>query len=188
MSYVGNVGNAQDLGLILEAAEATRALPIAYVVVGDGIRRVWLEAEVARRALTNVLVLGYLPRAETPWVNASSDICTVLLSPHIQGDGFPSKIFSIMASGRSAIIAADESSDLRLVAAESHCGRVVPVGRGDLFTEAVLAAFQHPDALAEEGRRAREWVVARYSKETIAAAYDGLIGELLGGQAGKRKG
>ncbi len=179
VSYIGNIGNAQDLSPLVKAAEDLRSLPIVFVVIGDGILRPNLEREVRERELKNVLILGYLPREKTPWANASSDVGSVLLSPHVCGDGFPSKIFSIMGSGRASIVTADEGSDLMRVAAESGCVRVVPVGEPAQFVEAVRQAFNERKSLVEEGQRARQYVISRYSKEAAGAKYDQLITRLV---------
>ena len=178
VSYVGNIGNAQDFSPVVRAAKELKDLPIRFVIAGDGILRKRLEEQILEHKLTNISVLGYVPRDVTPWVNASSDICLVLLSPHVQGDGFPSKIFSIMACGRLAIITADEASDLIRVVRESGCGRVVPAGDPAAFVGAVRKVFEDRELLVHEGGRARDYVVKNYSKEAISAHYDQLIYKL----------
>lgn len=179
VSYVGNIGNAQDFQPVIQAAEEFKELPVKFVIIGDGILRHNLEQQIFEHNLTNISVLGYFPRDDTPWANASSDVCMVLLSPHVKGDGFPSKIFSIMACGRTAIITADEGSDLIRVAQESGCGRVVPVGDTDAFVRAVRKAFEVRDELIDEGINARDYVVRNYSKEAISKHYEQLINSLI---------
>jgi colanic acid biosynthesis glycosyl transferase WcaI len=179
VSYVGNIGNAQDFKPVIQAAKVLKELPIKFVIIGDGILRPNLEQQIFEHNLTNISVLGYLPRDETPWANASSDVCMVLLSPHVQGDGFPSKIFSIMACGRTAIITADEGSDLIRVVQESGCGRVVPVGDADAFVRAIRESFTERDELITEGLNGRDYVVRNYSKESISKHYDQLIHGLV---------
>ncbi len=178
VSYVGNIGNAQDFRPVIHAAKELKNLPIKFVFVGDGILRQSLEQQILEHNLQNISVLGYIPRDDTPWVNASSDICLVLLSQHIQGCSFPSKIFSIMASGRTAFITADEGSDLIRVVQESGSGRVVPVGDRDAFVNEIRRAFYEREVLIAEGLKARDYVVKNYSKEAISAKYDQLIHEL----------
>lgn len=178
ISYVGNIGNAQDFLPVLRAAQALHDLPVRFIIAGDGILRKKLEQQIQERKLINIITLGYVPRDLTPLVNASSDICLVLLSQHVKGDGFPSKIFSIMSCARTAIITADDGSDLKRVVQESGCGRVVPVGDVEAFVEAVRVAFNDRHALMAEGQHAREYVLRHYSKEAISSKYDKLIHEL----------
>lgn len=178
VSYVGNIGNGQDFSPVIYAAERLKELPIKFVFAGDGIRRKKLEQEIEEKKLSNVILLGYVPRDVTPLINASSDVCLVLLSPHIKGDGFPSKIFSIMACARTAIVTADEGSDLKRVLLESGCGRRVPVGNNEAFLAAVKIAYNESEVLKEEGDRARGYVIKNYSKEAIASRYEKMIEEL----------
>ncbi|NTU95680.1 MAG: glycosyltransferase family 4 protein [Bacteroidales bacterium] len=178
VSYVGNIGNGQDYSPVIYAAENLKSLPIKFVFAGDGIRRNILEKEIEERNLSNVMLLGYVPRDVTPLINASSDVCLVLLSPHIKGDGFPSKIFSIMACARTAIVTADDGSDLKRVVQKSGCGHVVKVGDNDAFLKSVKKAYEEQDSLKSEGERARKYVVQNYSKEAIAIKYGKMIEEL----------
>jgi colanic acid biosynthesis glycosyl transferase WcaI len=178
VSYAGNIGNAQDLGPVLHAAGALRDLPIRFLIIGDGILRAQYEREARRENLTNVDFLGYLPFEMTPWANASSDLGLVLLSPHVQGAGFPSKIYSLLASGRSVLVTADEESDLRRIVRESGCGRVVPTGDPAAFAAEVRRAFGERDALREEGRRGRAYVESHASLPEVAAKYSRLIESL----------
>lgn len=178
VSYVGNIGNGQDFGPVIYSAERLRHLPIKFVFAGDGIMRKKLEKEIIDKDLSNVIVLGYVPRDITPLINASSDVCLVLLSSHIKGDGFPSKIFSIMACARTVIVTADEGSDLKRVVLESGCGHVVQVGNNKTFLEAIINVYEEREALKKEGERAREYVVQNYSKQAIAIKYEKMIKEL----------
>lgn len=178
VSYVGNIGNGQDFSPVVYAAERLKSLPIKFIFVGDGIMRKKLEKEIEEKKLLNIIVLGYMPRDVTPWINASSDVCLVLLSPHIKGDGFPSKIFSIMACARTAIVTADDGSDLKRVLQESGCGHVVQVGNNKTFLETIIKVYEEREALEKEGERAREYVVQNYSKQAIAIKYEKMIKEL----------
>src|ERR1019366_8362690 len=55
VAYSGNLGRVHDLAPVLDVAETLRAqTAIAFVLIGDGAQRKWLEAEVATRDLTNL--------------------------------------------------------------------------------------------------------------------------------------
>jgi colanic acid biosynthesis glycosyl transferase WcaI len=179
VSYIGNIGNAQDLEPVLYAAGALRDLPIRFIVIGDGILRAKYEREAHLNHLDKVAFLGYLPFETTPWANAGSDLGLVLLSPHVQGAGFPSKIYSILACGRSALVTADEESDLRRIVRESGCGRVVPTGDPAAFAGEVRRAFEERDVLAAEGARGRAYIEERCSLPAVAAKYSRLIESLV---------
>ncbi len=177
--YGGNVGLSQDWESLLFAASSHAGLPIQYVIVGDGARREWLQAEVDRRALKNVKLLGYQPRERMPEINASSDICTIPMKTDTTKDTFPSKIYTILASARSAVVSADANSELEWVIRNSGCGRVVAPDNPQAYADAILQAYREREVLAAEGERGRRFVEQEYSKEAVGRKYDELIRELV---------
>ncbi len=177
--YGGNVGLSQDWDSLLFAAASHADLPIRYVVVGDGARREWLATEVKRRGLKNVKLLGYQPRELMPEINASSDLCTIPMKTETTRDTFPSKIYTIFASARPAVVSADPDSELEWIIQQSGCGRVVSPDNPQAYADAVLRAFQERDVLPVEGERGRRFVEEEYSKEAVGRKYDQLIRELV---------
>jgi glycosyltransferase involved in cell wall biosynthesis len=178
VSYAGNIGNAQDFTPVLIAAERLRNLPISFVIVGDGIKKESLRTEVARKGLESVILLDYQPRERVPLINAASDLCAVLLDEHVQGFGFPSKIYTILASARVPIVWASPQSDLKAVVDESHCGRFVTIPDVDGFVETLHKCLVTRESLEPEGLLGRKYVERAYTKEAVARVYDGLILEL----------
>jgi len=176
--YGGNVGLVQDWESVLFAAEKTADVPIRFVIVGDGVRREWLAGEVERRKLGNISLLGYQPKELMPEINASCDIGIIPLTNAGFRDGFPSKVYSNMASARPVIVSAPEGSEMAALVKNARCGRTVPPEDGSALADAVRKAYEQRDELPEEGRRGRLLVEREYSKESIASRYDAVIREL----------
>ncbi|MBU2604239.1 MAG: glycosyltransferase family 4 protein [Actinobacteria bacterium] len=177
--YAGNIGLAQDWAPLIYAARELQGLPLKFVVVGDGARKGWLEESIRRESLANVTLFEYQRRDLTPYINAGSDVCTILLSREGSAAGLPSKIYSNMASGRATIVSAAEDSPLARVVYAADCGRVVPPGDPEAYARAIVAAMEDREALAQQGRHGREYVVSRYSKRIMAKKYDRLLHALL---------
>ncbi len=184
--YGGNIGLSQDWESLLFAAAVHAELPIRYVIAGDGARRAWLEAEVARRGLKNVQLLGYQPRELMPLINASSDISTIPMKATTTQDTFPSKIYSILASARPAVVSADPGSELEWVIQQAQCGQVVAPEDPRAYADAVLKAYHERDQLPAAGMRGRSFVEEEYSKEAVGRKYDLLIRELVAGSRGRQ--
>ena len=176
--YGGNIGLVQDWESVLFAAEALKDLPVQFVIVGDGARRQWLADEVSQRGLHKVKVLGYQPKELMPQINASCDIGTIPMTRTGALDGFPSKIYTNMASAKPVIASADADSEMAWIICQSGCGRVVPPEDRQAYADAVMAAFRERGKLAAEGERGRRFVEKDYSKEAIARKYDELIRKL----------
>jgi glycosyltransferase involved in cell wall biosynthesis len=176
--YGGNIGLSQDWNSLLHAAKNFSHLPIQFIITGDGVNRAWLENEVCRRNLQNVKVLGYQEKQIIPQIYACSDICTVPMKAMTTVDTFPSKLYSIMASGKAVLVQAEEETELWWLINEAKCGWVILPGDPQSYADALLRAYHSRKELIEMGERGRRFVMERYSKNIIAKKYDKLIREL----------
>jgi glycosyltransferase involved in cell wall biosynthesis len=106
VSYIGTVGMAHGLQLILDAAHESQArLPdVQFVIVGSGAELNELRAQASRRGLTNVTFVGRVNHAEIVDYWRLSDITLVLLKDTpLFRTVIPSKIFEAMATGTPII-------------------------------------------------------------------------------------
>ena len=118
VSYIGTVGMACGLEVVLEAAEKMSAgvrecgcegvRDVVFVIVGDGAHRAQLEEEAKRRGLKNVVFTGRQPKSSMPAWIASSDASLV----HLKASGLfttvmPSKIFESAGCKRPIIMGVD---------------------------------------------------------------------------------
>lgn len=187
VSYAGNIGTAQDFSPLVYAAKKCEHLPIVFVLAGDGIRRQALQEECSQLGLKNVRFLGYVPREETVWLNASSDLCTIPMAKHVAADGFPSKILTTMAGARPSLVATAMRSPLAEIVFRSHSGTSVSAGQPQEYLAALLEAYRQRDELVLQGLRGRAFVVRHYSKNAVARRYHDLIVELVRDHRRSRK-
>lgn len=174
--YAGNIGLTQDFETVIAAAKQLADISeICFLIVGDGARREWLVKEVKESAIPNVLILPYQPHSTVPLMYASSDICLVPMLRGTTLGTFPSKIYTIMAAGRPAIVAADPDSELAWVVGESKCGVVVPPGDQAALAEAIRSAYNNRGTLGEMGINGREYAVKNHSPEAVARRYHKLL-------------
>lgn len=179
VQYAGNLGLTQGLETILAAARLLQDLPaVRFLIVGDGARRPWLEAQLAQQPSANVLLLPYQPRSRVPQIYAASDLCLVPLKRGTAQETFPSKIYTIMAAGRPVIASADPDSELAWVVEEAGCGWATPPDDAQALAETIRTAYHQRNSLSSMGRRGREYVVKHHSLAAVAAQYDALICEL----------
>lgn len=179
--YAGNIGLTQGFETILAAAERLSGLPdLRFVLVGDGTRRDWLQTQLAQNPHLNVLLLPYQPRSLVPQIYAGSDLCLVPLKRGTAQETFPSKIYTIMASGRPVIASADTDSELAWVVEQAGCGWVVPPDDPEALATAIEQAYRSQSSLPAVGGCGRDYVVAHHSRQPIARHYDALIRDLTG--------
>jgi len=179
VSYVGNIGNAQDFSPVFTAARACADLPISFLMVGDGIKRGALAARAKQEGIKNLEFWGYQPRDTTPWINASSDIALVLLAPHVGNHGFPSKVYTLMASGKPVVLVGDPESDIAQMVASAGVGWVVPCGDNNGFAELIKKLYHQRHSLGPIGQRGWQAVQEQFTVQCVARKYHELITRLL---------
>ncbi|MBN1307365.1 MAG: glycosyltransferase family 4 protein [Chitinispirillaceae bacterium] len=108
-SYIGTVGMAHGLEVILKAAKIckdTGCRDTLFWIVGDGAQRADLERGSREHGLNNIIFTGRLPKEEMPEIITASDCCLVhLRKSELFGTVIPSKIFELMAMNIPIIMA-----------------------------------------------------------------------------------
>ena len=110
--HPGQLGLAQGLDVVLDAAEELSNLPDAqFVLVGDGTDADRLRRVAGERGLNNIRFLGRQPAARMPHIFAISDVLLV----HLRDEPLfritiPSKTMAYMACGRPVLMACKPSS------------------------------------------------------------------------------
>lgn len=99
--YAGNVGEAQGLHTIVPPLAARMRDRIKFTIIGDGGRRVALEAAVAEAGLDNVRLVAPMNRRELLAKYAEADVLFLHLNDY---EAFttvlPSKLFEYAALGK----------------------------------------------------------------------------------------
>ena len=169
--HAGNIGFGQDLDAVIDAAEKLRDRhDVAFVFVGNGNRRDALEAAVHARQLRNVSFIPYQPREWLPLVYATGDVGLVSLKRGLAGCIVPSKLYTVLASGRPVLAAVEDTSETATIVRDEHCGRVVPVGDSVALAQAIRDLADDPTGRAALGARARA-AALKYSRRRQVAAY-----------------
>ena len=115
IAFAGNLGKAQSLDTIIEAAELLKWNPkIEILIYGSGSEEAWMKSEVYRRGLKNVKMLGQFPLEEMPnTLSSMSALLVTLTDSEIFSFTVPNKIQAYMAIGRPIIASLNgEGADL----------------------------------------------------------------------------
>ena len=179
ISYVGNIGNAHDLSPIIHCAEALKELELDFLIAGNGIKLDYYKKLAEEKMLDNIHFAGYIPREETPQINAVSDLCLVMLAPHVQGTSFPSKIYTLMGMSKPIVLMCSDESDVRDFITESKAGWIIKSGDAVSFTELIKSLYHNRGYLEECGSNSLAVIKNGYTKQIVGKQYDKLIKELL---------
>jgi glycosyltransferase involved in cell wall biosynthesis len=176
VAYIGSHGLSHGLGVVLDAA--SRQPDVTYLLVGDGADRERLLAERDRRGLRNVVMQHSVDKPQVPGLYAAADVCVVPLRDVPIFDTFvPSKLFEMLAAGRPIIGAV--RGEARDILARSGGALLVEPERGDQLAEAVDRLRADPALRAELAHNGRAFAVEHYDRDTLAAQYLELLGNVV---------
>ena len=181
VTYAGNMGPAQGLETILDAAALlSHESGLIFLLAGEGVLHDRLKTIARDRALANVLILPHQSYDLVPQIYAASDLCVVPLALNTGSDAVPSKVYRIMACARPVLACADLNSDLAELVRLARCGTVVSPGSPEALARAVSDAMRDPSACAAMGQAGRAHVMAHYARGSISAQYEALVREVAG--------
>lgn len=102
--YLGAMGEANNLEVILEAARRCQRENVLFLLIGDGMKRPHLEARLDALGLGNVRILPPIPKEDVRGYINAADICLVTLMdiPLFKG-AIPTKLLDYMACGRPVL-------------------------------------------------------------------------------------
>jgi len=168
-AYFGTMGEANDLSAVVEAATLLRDRDqggVAFVLQGDGKRRLAIEAAVRSRGLDNVKLLPAADKAGAARLAAASDACLTLFKDvPILATNSPNKLFDTFAAGRPAIV--NTGGWQRELAEGNEAGVYVRPGDAEHLAERVLWLRDHPERAAEMGRNARRLAETEFDRRLI---------------------
>jgi colanic acid biosynthesis glycosyl transferase WcaI len=183
ITYAGTVGMAHGLSTVLDAAEASAADGLAFLLAGDGAEKERLAREANARGLENVFFLPGQPRARIPGILGTSDAVLIhLRSSPLFASVIPSKVFEAMAMARPIILGGTgESADL---VRQAGCGIVVPPENAEEIVRAATRLAADPAfarSLGESGRRVAE---ERFSRRDSALRMLDVLREVAEARSG----
>ena len=161
VAYFGAMGEANDLGPVVEAA---RLLPdVPFVLMGDGKRR----AELERVAPANVHFRSG-SKTDVARLAADSTAClTVFKDVPVLSTNSPNKLFDTFAAGRAAVVNMD--GWMRELVERNEAGVYVRAGDAADLAEKVAWLRDNPDEAVRMGRNGRDLAEREFGRDELAA-------------------
>lgn len=179
--YAGNIGFAQSWEPLIALAERTRELPIEYFVIGEGVKKAYVEERKAALGLDKIHVLPYQPRHLMPSILAYSDIQFIFMDPEMEMQGFPSKVYTIMACARPLLVCSGEGTPIVNFLREHDCARLVTERDFDRKVDAMADWLSRVsrEELQALGKNGVDAIEKYYTKKIVTGQYVALIDSLL---------
>lgn len=177
--YGGNLGTAQGLTTVIEAAQQLTDLSdVQFVFIGDGVERERLQTQAREAHLDNVRFLGSRP----PQIMAQYLACADALLIHLLPDPMyaitiPSKTYGYLASGKPILAAAQ--GDVAELVEELQAGIVCLPGDATALARAVrefrAMPIEQREALGRNGRAAFE---RQFTRAVLVQKYEALFQQI----------
>lgn len=169
--YAGNMGNAQNIDVIIDAANVLRDVPnVEFLLFGSGGLKERYVAKVKELKLYNVKFYPLQPLERVSQVYGLGDVCVVSCKPGFGGAAMPSKMLSIMSAGR-AVAASFDKGELTYILENYRCGMYAPAGDSVAFAELIKHLTQNPEVCMRMGENARNLILQKFTKAYGTSRY-----------------
>ncbi len=176
--YAGNIGFFQDWEPILYAAKELLGADIEFWIIGEGVQKEYLEKEVRDRNLSNIRIFPYQRRELIPIINNYADIHFIAINQQMEQEGFPSKVYTIMACAKPLVVIASENTPLYNFLKDKNCAELVSNDRDFNFTNAIRKLVKNKELRQELGVNGYNEIINKYSKEVVVSNYANLLNSL----------
>ena len=177
VAYFGNLGAVQDWGALIEAMDLLiDQTEVMLLLVGGGSEYDRLSTIASSRE--NITIMPYQPRERIPELISRSNLHVISMNEASDYDGLPSKVLTILASGKPVLAATSKDTPLAGLIAE--CRNGIRVNRGDALGMAEeIQAIYLGKRRNLSNKLGREFIIAKYSKEVVTNRYVALVSSLL---------
>ena len=170
--YAGNLGNAQNISIVLDGA---KELPdVQFAVFGTGGLEKEIRSRIEKERMTNVHLNPLQPVERVRYVYSLGDACIVSCKEGLGGSAMPSKSWSIMSCGRPVIASFDEG-ELKEILEKNNCGVFTHAGNVKEFVEGIKSLATEPSRCDEMGKNARQFILDNLTKEVGSKKYVEII-------------
>lgn len=176
--YAGNIGFFQDWEPVLHAAKELSGESIEFWIIGEGVQKEFLEKEVRDHNLNNIRIFPYQRRELIPIINNYADIHFIAINKKMEQEGFPSKVYTIMACAKPLIVITGEKTPLYNFLKGKNCAELITNDRNVNFTCTIRKLANDEKLRKELGLNGYNEIINNYSKKVVVSNYANLLNSL----------
>ena len=134
--------------------------------------------EICNHNLINIRTFPYQIRELIPNINNYVDIHFIAINKQMEQDGFPSKVYTIMACAKPLIVITGEKTPLYNFLKGKNCAELVTSDRNVNFTKSIRKLVKNKELREEMGINGYNEIVKNYSKKVVVSKYANLFNSL----------
>ena len=169
--YAGNLGHAQNVEVMLDAAKVLAMRnSIYFLIFGSGGYENEYRKMITERKLTNISIFPIQPIEKVSYVYSLGDVGIVSCKKGLGGSAMPSKTWSILAAGRPVIANLDKN-EIKDILLNNNCGLFTEAGNLNSFVDAILSFYDNPEMCKLYGKNGRNFVLKHLNKTVATDNY-----------------
>lgn len=166
--YSGNIGLYYDLENLIKVIERFKDRnDVVFAFIGDGTKKKDIEVYASENSMTNVKFIPYQDKADLIYSLNAGDVHWVVNAKGIKGISVPSKLYGVMAAGKTVFGVLEEGSEARLIIEDCNCGICIEPGEYDLIYQELKDVIDNIDEYKRLGNKGKEYV-DKYIKKDVA--------------------
>ncbi len=176
--YAGNIGFYQDWEPVLCAAKKLKDTNIEFWIIGEGVKKDYLINEIEVHNLNNIKIMPYQDREIMPLINSFADIHFISINKDMEHEGFPSKVYTIMACAKPLIVITGKNTPLYNFLENLNCAMLITENRNEQFLQSILELANNKEKQNEFGTNGFDVIQKHYTKEKVIEEYLKIFGTL----------
>ena len=180
VSYIGTLGMAHGLDTIISAAAILQRTDpnVFFLLVGEGADKEKIMARAQAQSLPNIKFVSQQPREKIPAYIGASDACMVLLKKaELFRTVIPTKMLEFMSCARPLILGVEGQA--QSILEEAQAGIAIEPEDATALASAIRHLAANPENCRDLGRRGRQYILRKYSRQQTAEKYLRLLEDLL---------
>lgn len=170
--YSGNIGLYYDLENLIKVIGGFKDREdVSFVFVGDGTKKQDIESYVNKHKLKNVKFIPYQDKSDLIYSLNAGDVHWVVNAKGIKGVSVPSKLYGVMAAGKTVLGVLEEGSEARLLVEETGCGWCCEPGDYEGVKRLINQTLQKKQDAQQIGRLGRVYLEKNLTKDVSIQKY-----------------
>lgn len=178
MMYAGNIGFYQDWEPVLHAAQKLYDANIEFWIIGEGVQKEYLISVVRDLNLNNIKIFPYQERELIPYLNSYADIHFISIRKEMEEEGFPSKVYTIMACAKPMIVLTGQNTPLYNFLDKLNCSVLITENRNENFVKSIELLAKDKNQQYYLGQNGYKTIQENYTKNKVVEKYINLVATL----------
>lgn len=179
--YAGNLGSAQNIDILLDAANLLRDISnVQFLIFGAETQAQSYMARAQQMGLVNLRFLPLQPYEKVSYVYSLGNVAVVSCKRGFGDIAMPSKTWSIMSAGTAVLASFDGGTDLQRIIETNDLGLFTEAEDVQAFVSAVNSLHSNPEECVKMGTNGRSYIMENLTKEVGTRRYVEVIKSVAG--------